>query len=406
MFEKVIQKRMLEYLEMNGLINEAQHGFRPTRSCLTQLILYYDDILNEIESGAEVDSIYCDFEKCFDKVDFGVLLEKLKSKGIVGKALSWFKNFLTTRTFRVRVGHELSDVVEVISGFPQGTVTGPVLLLVMNSDLDKAIKNSKSGSFADDSKMYRAIKCDGDVKLLQEDLDGVQNWAKENNMKLNEDKFVLVTFNKNPEIKSEYTLKNGCKVVNSVTTRDLGVVISNDAKFTAHISKVTSDCRKLMGMIFRTFKTRKDDIMMTLYKSLILSKIDYCSVLYSPSNISDLRQLEKLQANFTMRMECAKTLDGNRRDYWERLECLGLYSIERRFERYIVIFVWKVLNGIVYNPGLKFSRKDARTGVTCEVPKISGKLREVSFRVRGPKLFNSLPKDVRKIEFDNFVLPE
>ena len=52
-------------------------------------------------------------------------------------------------------------------------------------------------------------------------------------------------------------------------------------------------------------------------------------------------------------MECAKTLDGNRRDYWERLECLGLYSIERHFERYIIIFVWKVLNGIVYNPGLK-----------------------------------------------------
>ena len=134
-----------------------------------------------------------------------------------------------------------------------------------------------------------------------------------------------------------------------------------------------------------------------------LSKIDYCSVLWGPANLSDLRKLERVQSNFTYRLLYSK--DGEKKNYWERLEALRLYSIERRFERYCVIFVYKILHNQVYNPGIT-STFSERRGVTCVVPNFTGKARENSFLVRGPKLFNSLPRDIRSFPFDTEITSE
>jgi len=65
--------------------NDAQHGFMPGRSTITQLLKYYDDILFHLELGREVDAVYLDFAKAFDKVDHGILLHKLKQLRIEGK---------------------------------------------------------------------------------------------------------------------------------------------------------------------------------------------------------------------------------------------------------------------------------------------------------------------------------
>ena len=176
--------------------------------------------------------------------------------------------------------------------------------------------------------------------------------------------------------------------------------MSNDGKFTNHVINIVSNCKR---MIFRTFRTRDDQVMLTLYRSLVLSKIDYCSVLWCPNDLSDLRKLEGIQSNFTLRMTCARTESGNRRDYWQRLNHLGLYSIQRRFERYVVIYVWKILHSIVHNPGLEFRNEaqvQSRHGLKCLIPRYQSKLRENSFLVRGPNLFNSLPKDLREYPFD------
>jgi len=94
-FEKVIKKQLVSYFEGNNLINDSQHGFRKGRSCLTQLLTHYDEVLRQIEEGNQVNVLYVDFEKCFDKIDFKILLNKLKLKGVRGKAYGWIKNFLT-----------------------------------------------------------------------------------------------------------------------------------------------------------------------------------------------------------------------------------------------------------------------------------------------------------------------
>ena len=136
--------------------------------------------------------------------------------------------------------------------------------------------------------------------------------------------------------------------------------------------------------------------MLTLLKSLILSKIDYGSVLWSPSKVSEMRRIEQLQSKFTKRIQCP----GNEnKDYWERLEEFNLYSIQRRFERYRIIYVWKILHGLVVNPGIEFNQnEESRIGITCKIPKYTKKIREDSFMIKGLRLFNQMPKEIREFK--------
>ena len=131
MFERVLAKPLVRHLEENLKMDPRQHGGRSGRSTLSQLILHHDQILKAMEEGANVDAIYLDFAKAFDKVDHGVVLQKLKSLGIRGRLGRWIHCFLTGRTQKVVVGGESSSIMVVISGVPQGSVLGPLLFLIM-----------------------------------------------------------------------------------------------------------------------------------------------------------------------------------------------------------------------------------------------------------------------------------
>ena len=135
-------------------MNSTQHGFREGRSCLSALLNVYDDIVHMIsDPSAVVDMIYLDFAKAFDKVDHGILLRKLREIGISGNLGIWFYNFLAHRSQYVRLPGGVSDDSMVISGVPQGTVLGPMLFLVLMSDINQNIEVSKIISFADDTRL-------------------------------------------------------------------------------------------------------------------------------------------------------------------------------------------------------------------------------------------------------------
>lgn len=91
--EKIVVKNMTSYLERNRLMNPGQHGFRAGHSCLSQLIEHRENIVESLEKGCNVDVVYLDFEKAFDKVDHGVLLHKLRDLGITG-TYTWIMDTL------------------------------------------------------------------------------------------------------------------------------------------------------------------------------------------------------------------------------------------------------------------------------------------------------------------------
>ena len=139
MFERVLAKPLVRHLEENLKMDPRQHGGRSGRSTLSQLILHHDQILKAMEEGANVDAIYLDFAKAFDKVDHGLLLHKLKGVGVKGKMGRWIQEFLKNRENQVLVDDQKSMIFLLKSGVPQGSVLGPILFLIYISDISEGL---------------------------------------------------------------------------------------------------------------------------------------------------------------------------------------------------------------------------------------------------------------------------
>ena len=210
--------------------------------------------------------IYLDYAKAFDKVDHGVLLNKLKTFGICGKLGEWLHSFLTNRSHHVRIPGGVSKSDNVLSGVPQGTVLGPVLFLVLISDISNNV-DSNITSFADDTKVYILPKS-GEVK-------------------------------------------------------DLGILMSENCDFDSHIASVAKKCSRLCGWILRTFSTRSKSVLLTLFKSIVLPHLDYGSQLWSPYKVKNINALEKVQRVFTKHIDGMHDLS-----YTERLKALQIYSLQ------------------------------------------------------------------------------
>ena len=125
----------MNHLEINEHIGKFQYGLRKGKSCLSQMIKFYDDITEHLENGTNVDTIYLDMEKAFDHVDLGLLGHRLKENHIFGKIGLWLLNFITNRRQQVLTNGHLSKITNNISGVPQGTVLGPVLFLLIIESL-------------------------------------------------------------------------------------------------------------------------------------------------------------------------------------------------------------------------------------------------------------------------------
>ena len=136
--------------------------------------------------------------------------------------------------------------------------------------------------------------------------------------------------------------------------------------------------------------------MDNLVETTILPIVDHCSKLWCPNTPGLIQDLERVQHNFLKKISGLSSLD-----YWEQLKTLNMYSLQRRRERYICIYVWKILEGIVPNFGIEVSC-NRRTGRYCKVPLISTTapcrirtIRYNSMGVNGPRIFNSLPLHLR-----------
>ena len=134
--------------------------------------------------------------------------------------------------------------------------------------------------------------------------------------------------------------------------RDLGVRLSSDLSFSIHIENTVISASKLVGWGLRTFWGRGRLVMLTLLKSLVQPKLDYCSQLWSPGDQASINKIEAVQHHLLNRIKDKRLIGLN---YWEKLKELKLYSQERRRERYQVIFLWKISQGLVSGYDVNFT---------------------------------------------------
>ena len=137
--EKLFCKRLIKFLDKNGIINKYQFGFRAKHSTSLALIDVMDDLYNELDKNKYVLGLYLDLQKAFDTVNHSILLGKIKCYGIRGVAYNWINSYLTDRVQYTTNGDVCSEIGYINCGVPQGSIMGPILFLLYINDIHKAV---------------------------------------------------------------------------------------------------------------------------------------------------------------------------------------------------------------------------------------------------------------------------
>ena len=156
-FERLIYNILFEYFIQNDLISPYQSGFKPGDSCTNQLISFTHEIYQSFDDGFEVRGVFLDRFKALDKVWHDGLIYKLKQNGVAGDLLDTLTNFLKGRKQRVVLNGQYLTWTNVEAGVPQGSIPGPLLLLVYINYLpENLVSNPKL--FADDTSLFSVIR--------------------------------------------------------------------------------------------------------------------------------------------------------------------------------------------------------------------------------------------------------
>ena len=389
--EHVISRHVRNHLEKHDILTKLQHGFRSLHSCESQLVITMNDIIQRYDRGEQVDVAILDFSKAFDTVPHKKLLHKLDHYGIDGNLHKWMATFLTEREQQVVVDGEASDTCRVESGVPQGTVLGPLLFLLHINDLPERVL-SQMRLFADDCLIYRTISSKQDHTILQQDLTSLKKWADEWGMKFNESKcYTMSICRKRAQSHHQYIL-NSHKLKKVHENPYLGVLLSDDLKWTKHIDKISNKANSILGLVRRNLKNCPNTFKQQAYISLIRPILEYGCVVWDPYLQKDVDKLEKIQkraARFAMNDY------GHTSSVTSMLKELNWNPLSIRRKNHRLIFMHKIIFENISAPPdfITFNNRPQRhkNPYVMKLPSSETNIHKFSFLPRTIADWNSLP---------------
>ncbi|KHN75654.1 putative RNA-directed DNA polymerase from transposon BS [Toxocara canis] len=265
--EIVLRKSILSHLSLSNIISDDQHGFLKGKSTLTQLLTSCCYWYAGLNNGFQTDVVYIDFVKAFDSVIYPKLLLKLKAYGIVGSVLTWLKNFLCGRSFRLKVGNALSSFHFVLSGVPQGSILGPLLILLYVKDFPKSLL-SCCKLYADDVKIYRPIT----------------------DPQFDYNKCFVLHLNFSTECPLHLC---GLDLPAKEEMRDIGVYVSSDLIWHNHCVEVSRRAAQVANYILRAVQYSSVESYRKAFVAYCRPILEYCTQVWSPSVKRDIEMIER-----------------------------------------------------------------------------------------------------------------
>lgn len=396
-FEKIIKNQIFAHCSANRIISDHQHGFVQKKSTQTQLLECANYWTYQVDQKNGVDVVYLDISKAFDTVSHPKLLKKLGQFGIKGKFLKWIANFLSDRTQKVTVNGVFSSSASVKSGVPQGSVLGPLLFILYINDIVKTVLNVQIKIFADDCKLYIAFKKLDGYEMLLRDLIRVFSWFDLNQLRVAMEKCLVLHFGYYNR-RLEYVINN-VQIPSVSLARDLGVLVSDDMKFSEHCAKLSSTASQRAGLIYKTFLCRDREFLIAMFVVYVRPILEFNSCVWSPHQVMDVNIIESVQKRYFKRMPGLEN-----KTYEQCLSSLGFKTLEHRRVLFDLIQCYKIvrqLDGLAFHEFFQYDPQNYDFGyhpLALTPPRTNLACRKYFFSSRVVPVWNSLPADVAQSE--------
>lgn len=350
--ERNLHNALMDHLLEHDLLSSKQFGFRPGSSTQEALLSATRDWHSVLDDGASVGCVFFDLAKAFDSLPHSLILDALSSVGVQGPLYGWLTDYLSDRRQRVVLDGSISPAAAVTSGVPQGSILGPLLFLLSVDPLLKlsfSITTTTAG-FADDTVLYRPIRCTEDKIALQSDVTRVVQWVEESNLRLNKPKtkFMVISRKRQPPSISLFLGDSAIEQVDSYKL--LGLTITEDLSWSRHISNTSCKASRLVGFLYRNFRGASSSSLTYLYKALVRPVLDYCGPVWDPHHRCDIDKLEKVQV-FAARLATGRWT--GRPDELRATLGLPLLSARRSYQK--LCLCRRILTGGSIIPGSVFT---------------------------------------------------
>ena len=298
--EKMINTRLLWFLDKNNLLSSVQSGFRKRRSTIDHILTLENDIRGSILNKESLLAVFLDIEKAYDMVWKKGLLIKMRDMGINGNMLGWVKDFLTDRKICVRIGRCFSRSVSVENGTPQGSVISPTLFNLAINDLPNVVNPKlRCSLFADDKAVWFHCKNLNLLKkAIQTSLNSILAWGNKWGFKFSSSKTEAVLFTRKRKIEEIQLYLNKSQIQICSSFKYLGVTLDKKLTWGDHIQSIVVKCKKslnLMRAVSGKYWGADFNTLILLYRSLIRSRLDYCSEGYESACLTLKQRLDSIQ---------------------------------------------------------------------------------------------------------------
>ena len=346
LFELLVSKILTSHF--THFISPSQHGFMKGRSTVTNLLEFSNYAISVIEGGDQLDVVYTDIRKAFDRLRHSILLQKLYDIGIHSSLLNWIRTYLHSRYQYVRILGCESQSFIVKSGVPQGSHLGPLLFILFMNDVVDGFPFSKCLLFADDLKIFRSVRNVRDASVLQRDLDTLSSWCQQNGLDLNIEKCKCMSFYRTRSpVEFDYMIDgNSINRVNMI--RDLGILFDEKMSFASHIDYIVSKAYSMLGFMMRICSEFNDPLVFrSVYYSHVRSNLEYGSVVWYPVQVVQKSKIESVQKKFLIYLfkKFGYLYYVKFAPYDFKIKLMGLESLEIRRTNACHYFIFDLLSG-------------------------------------------------------------
>ena len=339
-FERVIHTQLYTYFDENKLLSEQQYGFREKHSTELAAVKLVDYINHEMDIGNIPEAIFIDLSKAFDTLNFDILIHKLQFYGLSGNSLALMKSYVTGRMQYVLFNKTKSDLAIITTGIPQGSILGPLLFSIYVNDIINSSDKLQYLLYADDTTLYfnREHFTPHNANLeINNELSKVMNWLKLNKLSLNVQKTKYMTFHKSQKNVTPLNLSIDDIPIDSVDEFNyLGIILHERLTWKNHINMVTNKIAKVSGILNRLKHIFPQNVLLSLYHTLIISQINYGMLLWG----SDIRSVEKYQKKAIRNITNSHILAHTE----PLLKDLGLLKVGDIFKLRLLKFYYKLMN--------------------------------------------------------------